>query len=137
MTDFYDVLLNYADDSDLEVISFNASELVFGLYLDVWHGQTYTITLPYVCRADITPWICSLGRIQFGGIGLVPDDYLAGRWSSLNGEQNLRVAKITEYGDEEHFFVVYSGKETFKEVPHNDPILQGTLIRKFNLGDEA
>jgi len=137
MNDFYDVLLNYADDSDLEVISFNATELIIGLYLDVRHGRTYTITLPNVCRIDIIPWICSLGRIQFGEIDLLPDEYLKGHWSSLLSEQNLRVARIVDQNEEEHFFVVYSGMETFKEVPHDDPILQGTYIRKFNIDTDS
>ena len=137
ISDFYDVLLNYADDSDLEVISFNTNELVLGLYLDVWNGRTYTITFPNICRVDIVTWICSLGRIQFGDINLIPTEYLAGHWAGLNGETNLRVAKICDQNDEEQFYIAYHGEETFKEVAHDDPILQGTWIREFDLNTET
>jgi len=127
MDELYDALASYGDDSELEIISFTGAELTLAVYLDVWRGQKYIISLPNVGHLDISPFIW-LGRVCFGDITLLPPNYLDTRWEGLTSEENLRVMKITDPDDELHFFIVYDGQETFKEVADDDPILQGTRI---------
>ena len=131
MDELYDALANYGDDSELEIISFAGTELTLALFLDVQRGQKYVISLPNVGHLDISPRIW-LGRVHFGGAALLPPNYLDTRWEGWTTEENLRVMKITDQDDELHFFVVYRGQETFKEVADDDPILQGTCMSEYS-----
>lgn len=112
LPDLYNALANYGDDSELEVAHFAESELAFSLSLDVANGEKYTITLPHPGHVDIAPRIF-LGSIVFGGLDLLPENYLNTRWNSWQSEDNLKVAKITDEYDKQ-YFVVYHGAETIE-----------------------
>ncbi len=110
LSDLYNTLANYGDDSELEITRFAEDELVLLLTLDVANGEKYSITLSHVGHIDIAPHIC-LGSVVFGSLELLPDNYLDTRWDCWQSESNLRVAKITS-DDHLHYFVIYNGEET-------------------------
>lgn len=130
MDELYEALASYGDDSELEVISFTGAELTLAVYLDVWRGRKYIISLPNVGHLDSSPFTW-LGSVFFGDTTLLPPNHLDTRWEGWTSEKNLRVVKITDQDNELHFYVVYNGQETFREVADDDPILQGTRIGEY------
>lgn len=111
----HDLLNNYADDSELEVNVYNRKNLVLLLTLDVRNGEKYIIDLRNPIHLDMPPYV-SLGRIEFGGASLLPENYLEARWRGYFGDEAaLNVVKITDDEGNE-FFIIYSGEQTWMQV---------------------
>jgi hypothetical protein len=106
MIDIYQILQKYADDSTLEVVTYNRDYLKICLTIDVEAGEKYSLIIPTPLHLDMPPKIM-LGNIVFGKKELLPDNYAEFRNRGYEGDEVLwRVMRITD--DEENlFFAIY------------------------------
>ena len=113
----FEVLRHYADDSRLEITSYNNEWLRLRLTLDSAGGITYKVAIPKPIHIDMPP-IVMLGQVEFGDRSLLPRHYSKTRYRGYEGDENtFRIMKITD-DKENHYFVVYYEKEVIE--PNRD-----------------
>ena len=106
-----ETLRNFAADADLEIVSCDRGGLVLSVSLPSRGGETFEIRIASLIHLDMGPSM-TLGKIEFGGLELLPRGYIDSRNFDYGGElAEYRTLRITDVDDKIHYVVGY-GVET-------------------------
>ena len=115
--DIYKNLQNYADDSILEITTYNRECLKICLTIDAEAGEKYLLIIRSPLHLDMPPNIM-LGNIEFGNKELLPEDYEKYRNRGYEGDEEAwRVMKIMD-SEKNQFFAIYyqDNQESFEKI---------------------
>lgn len=115
MTTSHEVLNNYADDSEVSILSCDQDQLILRVKVDAHGGQIWRIKCSNLVHVDIAP-LFILGRVDFGGQELLPYGYLTNRNRGYEGDEDTyRVIRFTDIDENTHFVITYEEEQI--EVP--------------------
>jgi hypothetical protein len=102
-----ETLNGYAQDGDLEIASCDSGGLVLRVRLPSRGNEEWEIRTTSLIHLDMNPTLV-LGKIEFGGLDLLPEGYTASRNFDHGGNAgSYRVVRITDADDKRHFVVCY------------------------------
>ncbi len=111
-----DTLISYGDDSEVTVLSWNSGELVLRVRIDVAGGEIWLIRISNVMHVDM-PWNFMLGHAAFGGVELLPQDYLGSRNRGYEGDEDqYHVICFTDQDENAYFVIAYEPERFEKET---------------------
>ena len=107
----HDTLSKYADDAELKVSSLQESRITISVTLPSCGGETWLIRSDDVVHLDMSP-VMSLGRIEFGGLSLLPPWYIQKRNFEYGQEkEKYRVLHLMDSDDKDGYLVLYGNED--------------------------
>lgn len=116
MTDIRGTLGEYAHDAELQIASCGDGRLVLGVCLPSRGNERWELRIDSLIHLDMNPCI-NLGRVEFGGLDLLPQGYMATRNFDYGGEiSQYRVLKIADEDERQHFVVYYGDEQIVRDA---------------------
>jgi hypothetical protein len=110
-TSRHETLSKYADDSELRIIELNGRRIIISVSLASQSGETWLIRSHPVLHLDMAPSML-LGRIEFGGLSLLPPAYNDNRNLDYGGEEDqYRVLHFVDDEGKDGYLVLYGEEE--------------------------
>ncbi len=111
ISDTHETLFKYAADAELRVLELHGTKITLSVSLPSRGGENWLIRSDDVVHLDLSPFMI-LGRIEFGGLALLPDSYIESRNLDYGGEdEKYRVLRFIDIDDKEGYLVLYGDEE--------------------------
>lgn len=114
MSEIVTTLEKFADETEVNIHSFDSSGLSLELKIASRGNETWMIKAKDVIHLDLSPSF-TLGKANFGNLDLLPEGYVESKNFDYGGDlANYRVIRFTDIDDKMHFIVLYGKEEIVK-----------------------
>ncbi|MDP6046439.1 MAG: hypothetical protein QGG25_12580 [Phycisphaerae bacterium] len=114
--DLHDTLTRGADDAELRVVELHDNRIVLSISMPSCGGETWLIRSENVVHLDMAPRIM-LGSIEFGGLEILPPNYVDTRDIDYGGEpQRYRVLHFIDMDEKDGYLILYDNEEIIRKA---------------------